>query len=43
MSQLVRGPMKPFQGERADDVPKLAPPDYQGFNILQDARARVAS
>jgi predicted acylesterase/phospholipase RssA len=37
MRQLVRRPMKPFKGERAEDVLKLLPPDYKGFNVLQDA------
>ena len=36
MSQLVRGPMKPFKGERPEDVLNLVPPDYKGFNVLQD-------
>lgn len=38
MSQLVRGPIRPFKGEAAEDVPKLEPPNYKSFDILQDAR-----
>ena len=38
MSQLVGGPMRTFNGVRAEDVPQLEPADYKGFNILQDAR-----
>ncbi len=38
MSQLVRGPMKPPQGERPEDVLNLVPPDYKGFSVLRDAR-----
>lgn len=38
MSELVRGPMKPFKAEIAEDVSRLEPPNYQNLNILQDAR-----
>lgn len=38
MSQLVRGPMRPFQGVTAEDALQFDPPDYKGFNVLQDAR-----
>jgi hypothetical protein len=38
MSRLVGGPMRPFAGVRAEDVPQLDSADYKGFNILQDAR-----
>jgi hypothetical protein len=38
MSRLMRGPMRSFQGEAAEDVRKLDPPDYKGFTVLQDSR-----
>ena len=38
MSQLVRGPVRPFHGVLAEDVRQPDPPNYKGFNVLQDAR-----
>jgi predicted acylesterase/phospholipase RssA len=38
MSKLVRGPIRPFKGVPAEEVRQLDPPDYKGFNVLQDAR-----
>lgn len=38
MSRLIRVPMKPFDGVPAEDVSRLDPLDYKGFNVLQDAR-----
>ena len=29
--------MKPCKGVVAEDVRQLVPPDYKGFNVLQDA------
>jgi hypothetical protein len=37
LSQLMAGPIKPFQGEPSEEVPGLEPPNYQGFTILQDS------
>src|SRR5262249_26346138 len=38
MRQLVRGPMRSFKGVAVEDLAKVEPPDYKGFNILQDSR-----
>jgi predicted acylesterase/phospholipase RssA len=38
MTQLMDGPMKPWVGEVAEEVPGLGDPDFKGFEILQDAR-----
>lgn len=38
MSRLIRGPMKPFKGEAAEEVRKLDPLDDKSFTILQDSR-----
>ena len=37
LSQLMAGPIKPFQGEPSEDVQSIEPPNYQGFTILQDS------
>jgi predicted acylesterase/phospholipase RssA len=38
MRQLVRSPMRTFKGVPVEEVAKLDPLDYKGFNILQDSR-----
>jgi hypothetical protein len=38
MSQLMRGPMRPFKGEAPEYVRNLDPPDHKSFNLLQDSR-----
>jgi hypothetical protein len=38
MSQLMRAPMKSFKGVAVEEVRNFDPPDYKGFNILQDSR-----
>lgn len=38
MSQLIRGPMRTFKGEPAQEMSRRDPPDYKNFIILQDAR-----
>jgi hypothetical protein len=38
MAKLLDGPMKPWPGEAAEEVGKLAEPDFSGFEILQDSR-----
>src|SRR5205814_1650915 len=38
MSLLLEGPMTPWTGEAAEDVPRLDEPDLEGFEILQDSR-----
>jgi predicted acylesterase/phospholipase RssA len=38
MSQLMRAPMRSFKGVAAEEVAKLDPLDYEGFNVLQDSR-----
>jgi hypothetical protein len=37
LTELMAGPIKPFQGEPAEEVSSLEPPNYQGFTILQDS------
>jgi predicted acylesterase/phospholipase RssA len=37
LSQLMAGPIKPFQGEPSEEVQSIEPPNYQGFTILQDS------
>jgi predicted acylesterase/phospholipase RssA len=37
LSQLMAGPIKPFQGELSEEVQSIEPPNYQGFTILQDS------
>ena len=37
LSQLMAGPMKPFQGESPQEVRSLEPPSYKGFTVLQDS------
>ena len=38
MSRLLEGPMKPWIGEAAEEVPRFDEPDLTGFEILQDSR-----
>ena len=38
MSLLLEGPMPPWIGEAAEEVPRLDEPDLEGFEILQDSR-----
>jgi predicted acylesterase/phospholipase RssA len=38
MSQLMRTPVRSFKGAAAEEVSKLEPRNYKGFNILQDSR-----
>jgi hypothetical protein len=38
MSLLLEGPMKPWVGEPAEEVPRLDEPDLTGFELLQDSR-----
>ncbi|MGH7171623.1 MAG: patatin-like phospholipase family protein [Gemmataceae bacterium] len=38
MSNLLETPIKPWDGEAAEEVVKLDKPDYTGFTILQDTR-----
>jgi predicted acylesterase/phospholipase RssA len=37
LRQLIAGPIKPFQGEPAEDVTTFEPPNYKGFTVLQDS------
>jgi hypothetical protein len=37
LSQLMAGPIKPFQGEPPEQIRSIEPPNYQGFTILQDS------
>jgi predicted acylesterase/phospholipase RssA len=37
MRQLMRAPMRPFQGVAAEEAASLEAPDYKGFNVLQDS------
>jgi hypothetical protein len=37
LSKLMAGPIEPFNGEPAEDVQSIEPPNYQGFTILQDS------
>jgi predicted acylesterase/phospholipase RssA len=37
LSQLIAGPMRPFQGEPFEEVQSLDPPNYKGFTVLQDS------
>jgi predicted acylesterase/phospholipase RssA len=37
LSQLMAGPIKPFQGEPSEEVHSIELPNYQGFTILQDS------
>jgi hypothetical protein len=37
LSQLIAGPIQPFPGEPAEEVPSLEPPNYKGFTVLQDS------
>lgn len=38
MARLLEGPVPPFVGERAEELPRDAKPDPKGFLILQDLR-----
>jgi predicted acylesterase/phospholipase RssA len=38
ISRLLDGSMEPFTGEAAKDVAKFDPPDFRGFEVLQDSR-----
>jgi predicted acylesterase/phospholipase RssA len=38
MSQLMAGPIKPFEGESSEEVSSIEPPNYKGFSVLQDSR-----
>ena len=38
MSQLLDGPMAPWVGETPEEVAKMEPPDFKGFEVLQDSR-----
>ena len=38
MIQLLEGPVKPWVGESADELPPNDNPDFKGFLILQDSR-----
>jgi hypothetical protein len=38
MSRLIDGPMMPWIGEVAEEVPTLDEPDLGGFELLQDSR-----
>src|SRR5262249_22746358 len=38
MTRLLNGPMKPFPGEPAEEIPIAEPHDYAGFEVLQDSR-----
>ena len=38
MTQLLEGPVKPWIGESADELPTSDKPDFKGFLILQDSR-----
>lgn len=38
MSLLLEGPMTPWVGEPAEEVPRLDEPDLKGFELLQDSR-----
>jgi hypothetical protein len=33
----MAGPIKPFDGETAEEVQSIEPPNYKGFTILQDS------
>jgi hypothetical protein len=37
MRQLIRAPMSSFKGVAVEELGNLEPPDYKGFNVLQDA------
>jgi hypothetical protein len=37
LSQLMAGPITPFQGEPSEEVRSLDPPTYNGFTVLQDS------
>jgi hypothetical protein len=34
----MAGPVKTFQGESAEEIRSIEPPNYKGFSILQDSR-----
>src|SRR5205085_3423196 len=38
MGSLLEGPIKPWTGETAEEVQKLAERDFKGFEVLQDSR-----
>jgi hypothetical protein len=38
MSQLLDGPMRPWDGVSAEEVRTLPEPDFKGFAVLQDSR-----
>jgi predicted acylesterase/phospholipase RssA len=38
MTRLLDGPVKPFPGETAEELPSNTKPDMKGFTILQDLR-----
>jgi len=37
LSQLMAGPIKPFQGEPSEEVPRIETPNYRGFTVLKDS------
>jgi predicted acylesterase/phospholipase RssA len=37
LSQLMSGPIEPFQGEPSEKAPRIEPPNYKGFTFLQDS------
>jgi predicted acylesterase/phospholipase RssA len=38
VSRIMHGPLPPWAGEPAEEVPELGPRSFQGFEILQDSR-----
>lgn len=38
MTTLLDGPMKPWPAEPFEELPALEPPDFHGFEVLQDSR-----
>jgi predicted acylesterase/phospholipase RssA len=38
MSGLLEGPVTPWSGEPAEEMPDLGAPDFKGFDVLQDSR-----
>jgi hypothetical protein len=37
LSKLMAGPVEPFKGEPSEEVRGIEPPNYKGFDILQDS------
>jgi hypothetical protein len=37
MKELLKAPMKPWTGERAEEIGEIVEPDLKGFQILQDS------